>query len=132
MLKRFTFEREDRPGAAWAARFAAGRDEAQRWYQGTGRGKPPSAAECRSALDRHMPELVPEYDRACALAGDDALDRAILSHYRPAPIDHGCSQAIWLGPGGPALVRNYDWALDTVSERFELTSWSGRRVIAKA
>lgn len=132
MLKRFTFAREDRPGAAWAARFVAGRDEAGRWYQGAGRAEPPSAADCRAALLRHMPELVPGYDQACALVGDDALDRAILSHYRPAPFDHGCSQAIWLGPGGPALVRNYDWALDTVSERFELTAWSGRRVIAKA
>ena len=132
MLKRFTFAREDRPGAAWAARFVAGRDEARRWYQGTGHAEPPSAADCRTTLLRHMPELVPGYDQACALVGDDALDRAILSHYRPAPFDHGCSQAIWLGPGGPALVRNYDWALDTVSERFELTAWSGRRVIAKA
>ena len=132
MLKRFTFAREDRPGAAWAARFVAGRDEARRWYQGTGHAEPPSAADCRTTLLRHMPELVPGYDQACALVGDNALDRAILSHYRPAPFDHGCSQAIWLGPGGPALVRNYDWALDTVSERFELTAWSGRRVIAKA
>lgn len=132
MLKRFTFAREDRPGAAWAARFTAGRDEARRWYQGNGRADPPSAADCRAALDRHMPELAPDYDQACALVSGDALDRAILSHYRPAPIDHGCSQAVWLGHGGPALVRNYDWALDTVSERFELTSWSGRRVIAKA
>ena len=132
MLKRFTFAREDRPGADWAARFAAGRDAAARWYQGDGRADPPPPAECRAALVRHMPELVPHYDRACSLVGDDDLDHAILSHYRPAPVAHGCSQAIWLGSGGPALVRNYDWALDTVSERFELTSWSGRRVIAKA
>jgi predicted choloylglycine hydrolase len=56
----------------------------------------------------------------------------IISHYRPPPVRPGCSQAVWLGPGGPALVRNYDWAPDGVSDRFELTRWSGRRVIAKA
>jgi len=79
-----------------------------------------------------MPELVPHYDSACALVGDDDLAHRILSHYRPPPIVHGCSQAIWLGDGGPALVRNYDYPLDIVSDRFELTAWSGHRVIAKA
>ena len=132
MLKRFVFEREDRPDAAWAARFAAGRDEAARWYQGGGRADPPNAEACRAKLLQHMPELVMHYDRACALVGNDDLAHRIVSHYRPAPIAHGCSQAVWLGLGGPALVRNYDWALDGVSERFELTRWSGRRVIAKA
>jgi predicted choloylglycine hydrolase len=79
-----------------------------------------------------MPELVPHYDKVCALIGDDDLAHRILSHYRPPPIIHGCSQAIWLGNGGPALVRNYDFPLDIVSDRFELTAWSGHRVIAKA
>lgn len=132
MLKRFVFASEERPGAAWASRFAAGRNEAVRWYLGEGRADPPGAAECRAALRRHMPELVPGYDRACALVGDDDLAHRVLSHYRPAPVAGGCSQAVWLGAGGPALVRNYDFALDAVSDRFETTAWSGREVIAKA
>jgi predicted choloylglycine hydrolase len=33
---------------------------------------------------------------------------------------------------GPALVRNYDYPLNIVSNRVEMTSWSGRRVISKA
>jgi predicted choloylglycine hydrolase len=132
MFKHFVAAREDEPGDAWRARFAAGRDEAVRWYLGSGRGPPPRAIECRAALRRHMPELVPHYDSACALVGDDDLAHRILSHYRPPPIVHGCSQAIWLGDGGPALVRNYDYPLDIVSDRFELTAWSGHRVIAKA
>lgn len=56
----------------------------------------------------------------------------ILSHYRPPPVAHGCSQAVWLGEDGPALVRNNDYPLEVVSDRFELTNWSGRRVIGKA
>jgi predicted choloylglycine hydrolase len=131
MLKRFVFEREDRPGVTWLSRFAAGRAEAERWYL-EGRAAPPTAAECRAALSRHMPELMPHYDRACALVGDDDLAQCILSHYRPPPLVFGCSQAIWLGTGGPALIRNYDFPLDIVSDRFEATSWSGREVIAKA
>jgi predicted choloylglycine hydrolase len=79
-----------------------------------------------------MPELIRFYDEACALVGDDDLAHRILSHYRPPPITHGCSQAIWLGEGRPALVRNYDFPLNIVSDRFELTAWAGHRVIAKA
>ncbi|HTN11963.1 MAG TPA: C45 family autoproteolytic acyltransferase/hydrolase, partial [Acetobacteraceae bacterium] len=33
---------------------------------------------------------------------------------------------------GPALVRNMDFPLDLITDRFEATSWSGREVIAKA
>lgn len=131
MFKHFIAVREDEPGDAWKARFTAGRDETVRWYLGAGR-EPPTSAECRATLLRHMPELVPHYDRACALVGDDELGHCILSHFRPPPMIHGCSQAIWLGIGGPALVRNYDFPLDVVSGRFELTAWSGHRVIAKA
>jgi predicted choloylglycine hydrolase len=132
MRKRFVFAREDRPDRAWRARFIAGRDEAERWYLGEGLEAPPSAAECRAALRRHMPELLPHYDRACALVGDDDLAQRMLSHYRPGPSLSGCSQAVWLGAGGPALVRNYDWPLELISDRFEATSWFGRQVIAKA
>ena len=132
MLKRFVFAREDRPDGAWLARFAAGRDEAERWYLGEGRTAPPTAAECRAALRRYMPELVPHYDRVCGLVGDEDLACRILSHFRPPPTIASCSQAVWLQDGGPALVRNYDFPLDIVSDRFEVTSWSGREVIAKA
>jgi predicted choloylglycine hydrolase len=132
MLKRFVFAREERPDEAWLARFAVGRDEAERWYLGEGLADPPTAAECRAALRDHMPELMPHYDRACALVGDDDLAHRMLSHYRPPPLNGGCSQAVWFGDEGPALVRNYDFPLDIVSDRFEATSWFGREVIAKA
>jgi len=132
MHKRFVFEREDRPGADWLARFVAGRDEAERWYLGEGRAAAPAAAECRAALRHHMPELLQHYDRVCALVGDDDLAHRLLSHYRPPPVIAGCSQAVWLGDEGPALVRNYDYPLEVVTDRFESTSWFGREVIAKA
>jgi predicted choloylglycine hydrolase len=132
MLKRFAFAREDRSEGAWLARFTAGREEAERWYLGQNRAAPPNTAECRAALRHHMPELMPHYDRVCELVGDDDLAHRILSHYRPPPNIVGCSQAVWLGDDGPALVRNYDFPLDIVSDRFETSSWSGREVISKA
>jgi predicted choloylglycine hydrolase len=131
MRKRFVFAREDRPGAAWLARFTAGRSEAERWYR-QGRAEPSGAAECRAALRDHMPELLPHYDHVCCLVGDDDLAHCMLSHYRPPPLIAGCSQAVWFGKDGPVLVRNYDYPLDVVSDRFEATAWAGREVIAKA
>jgi predicted choloylglycine hydrolase len=132
MLKRFVAAHEDRPAADWLARFAAGRTEAQRWYFGEGRAAAPSPAECKAALHRHMPELVPEYERVCGLVGDDPLAHQMLSQYRPPPLLLGCTQAIWTGPEGPALVRNYDYPLEIVTGRFESTSWFGREVLATA
>lgn len=107
-------------------------------------GKPPGAGiwarAGATAIGRRMPggdrpphaRTAGPYDQACALTAEDDLDRCILSHYRPPPMGDGCSQAVWLGDGGPALVRNYDFRLDLVSDRFESTSWFGREVIAKA
>ncbi len=132
MQKRFIAVREDQPGSAWLTRFVTGQEEAERWYRGRGLTALPSVAECRTALRRHMPELVPQYDRACQLIGDDDLAHRMLSHYRPPSVAFGCTHAIWLGDGGPALVRNYDFPLEIVSPHIESTSWSGREVIAKA
>jgi predicted choloylglycine hydrolase len=132
MRKHFVFRREERPGEAWLSRFAAGREEAERWYRGEGLADPPTAAECRAALRDHMPELLSHYDHVCNLVGDDDIAHRILSHYRPPPLFSGCSQAVWLGREGPALVRNYDFPLGTVSDGFESTCWSGREVISKA
>jgi predicted choloylglycine hydrolase len=132
MLKTFFARREDRPGEAWLSRFEAGREDAERWYRGQGLAEPPSGIECRHAVGTYMPELLPHYDQACGLVGEDDVAHRILSHYRPPPVDHGCSQAVWLGEGGPALVRNYDFPLSVVSGGFELTRWSERQVIAKA
>jgi len=78
-----------------------------------------------------MPELLGPYERVCALVGEDDLAPQILSQFRPPPLPHGCTQAVWLGADGPALVRNYDYPLDVVSDHFESTRWFGREVISK-
>ncbi len=132
MLKAFVAVREDQPGEAWLADFAAGRAEAERWYRGRGRGSPAPAADCRDALRRHMPELLPHYDRACQMLGDDEFAHRVISHWRPPATAHGCTHAIWLGAGGPAMVRNYDYLLDLVSPGIVSSRWSDHDIIAKA
>ncbi|WP_306913936.1 C45 family autoproteolytic acyltransferase/hydolase [Rhizobium mesoamericanum] len=132
MDKTFVTAREDRPGKAWLSRFVEGRAEAEKWYFGQTRSSSPTAEECRVALRQHMPELMPYYESACALVGDDEVAHRMLSHYRPAPERFCCSQTVWLGSEGPALVRNFDYPPDVVSDRFEMSAWSQLRVIAKA
>lgn len=132
MRKTFVARREERPGDVWLADFAAGRAEAERWYTDSRRAPPPSAAACRAALGRYMPELLPHYDRACEALGDDEGAHRIVSHWRPPAARHGCTHAIWLGEGGPALVRNYDYPPDLVSPGIVSSAWSGREVVAKA
>ena len=130
MQKRFVCLREDVPGSDWLARFVAGRAEAEAWYL-NGRAPAPSAAECASAIRRYMPELAGLYESACELVADDGVSAQIISQYRPPPLLHGCTQAVWLGPGGPALIRNYDFPLEVVSDHFQSTRWLGREVISK-
>lgn len=132
MQKRFVALREDQPGQPWLKRFQSCREETERWYQGEGRTSPLSSGECKAALRRHMPELLGSYELVCDLVGDDELAHQILSHYRPPPLPFGCTQAVWLGRGGPALIRNYDFPIQIVSDHFESTSWFGREVISKA
>jgi predicted choloylglycine hydrolase len=130
MRKRFVAIREDLPGSDWLARFVAGRAEAEAWYL-SGRAPPPNAAECAAQIQAYMPELRGLYESACELVADDDLSAQIISQYRPPPLLHGCTQAVWLGAEGPALVRNYDFPLNVVSDHFESTRWLGREVISK-
>jgi predicted choloylglycine hydrolase len=55
-----------------------------------------------------MPELVPAWRQLTAMLGGDSEAGAALALWNPPPFLTGCSQAAVL-PGGPALVRNYDW-----------------------
>jgi hypothetical protein len=56
-------------------------------------------------LGRHMPELVPVYDRLLAGLGSDEDQAGFLSLWCPPAFIHGCTQLVWLrGPCG--LVRN--------------------------
>lgn len=69
-----------------------------------------SAKAAREMLARHMPELLPTYAALLSRLGDSADIARFLTLYKPPPLVRGCTQAIWLGDGGPALVRNYDHA----------------------
>lgn len=130
--KTFTAIAEPRPGAGWQADFRANWPGLRAWYLKQGLEARPSEAEGLAALRRWMPELLPIYERVAALAGDDPVARRCLTLWNPPPVIVGCSQGIWLGPEGPALVRNYDFDPDLCEGRVEMSAWFGRRCIVMA
>lgn len=119
---------EPRPGPLWAGMFRAAWPAYHAWWAREGVAARPTYMACRSALERHMPELAGLWDNLCELAGGGDEAARFLSFWRPPPYLAGCSQAIWPGPE-PLLVRNYDYnprAFDALVLR---TEWDGRTVI---
>jgi predicted choloylglycine hydrolase len=99
----------------------------RQWWR-DGPGTRPTAGQAGARLDEHMPELVPAWRRLTGLLGEDPEAAAALALWNPPPFLTGCSQAAVL-PGGPALIRNYDWdhrLFDAVVARTALT---GPRVL---
>jgi predicted choloylglycine hydrolase len=119
---------EPRPGPRFQERFEATWPAYQRWYLRDGDAARPSYLACRHALELHMPELVPTWERLVDLAGGGDMAARMLSLWDPPPLVTGCSQAV-LTRDEPLLVRNYDFdpkLLEGVIARTELT---GRPVL---
>src|SRR5262249_46840946 len=130
MRKIFTALSEPLPGAAWQADFRVYWPRMRDWFLSEGLEARPTTTEIRTALTYHMPDFVRIWERLCALAGeDDAAQRFLGLYGRPRFIGR-CSQAVWLGQGGPALLRNYDFEPARMTGRIEATRWFGRPLIA--
>ena len=130
MRKSFTALAEPLPGAGWQADFQAYWPRMRGWFLSEGLEARPSVVEIRAALSRHLPELVAIWERLCDLAGEDDVAHRFLGLYGRPRIIGRCSQAVWLGKGGPALLRNYDFEPQRMMGRIEATCWFGRPVIA--
>ena len=97
------------------------------WWQ-DGPGTRPTAAQTGARLDEHMPELVPAWRRLAEILDNDRGAAAALGLWNPPPFLTGCSQAAVL-PGGPALIRNYDWDHRLFDAAVARTAFTGRRVL---
>ena len=120
--------KEETPGPKWAGLFAEYWPDYRKWWLTEGEAARPTYAQCRRALNTHMPEMVPLYDQLCALAGGGDTAARFLSFYNPPPYLSGCSQAIWAGKE-PVMVRNYDYNPNSFDQLVLHTSWQGRRVL---
>jgi predicted choloylglycine hydrolase len=119
---------EPRPGPRFQERFAATWPAYRAWYLRDGDAARPAYPACRRALELHMPELVPTWERLVDLAGGGDLAARMLSLWDPPALVTGCSQAVY-ARDAPLLVRNYDFdpkLLEGVIARTELT---GRPVV---
>jgi predicted choloylglycine hydrolase len=116
------------PGDKWRQRFDRMWPGYRAWYLREGEEPRPTLAACTAALERHMPELLPVYERLVALTGGDELAARMLTMYRPPGFVVGCSQAAWTRDE-PVLVRNYDYPADRLEGIVYLTEWAGRRVL---
>jgi predicted choloylglycine hydrolase len=128
--ERLEFEavEELQPGRKWLERFEVMWPAYRAWYLRDGDAARPDLASCRRALERHMPELVPTYERLVELTGGDELAARLLSLYRPPGFVVGCSQGAWTR-GTPVLVRNYDYPVARLEAIVYETSFTSRRVI---
>jgi predicted choloylglycine hydrolase len=118
---------EDEPGPQIAGHLRETWPAFRRWWHGGAQARP-SAAEAGARLEEHMPELVPTWRRLAAMLGDDPDAKAALALWNPPPFLTGCSQAAVM-PGGPALIRNYDWDYRLFDAVVARTAYNGRRVL---
>jgi predicted choloylglycine hydrolase len=119
---------EPQPGAGWQARFEATWPAYRAWYLRDGDAARPSYPVARAALQAHMPELVPTWERIVELAGGGDVAARMLSLYDPPALVTGCSQAVFARPE-PVLVRNYDFDPALLEGVIARTALTGRRVI---
>ena len=120
---------EASPGPKWAARWARSWPAYEPWFVARGGDNGPSRAVCRAALERHMPELVPTYDRLVTLAGGGDRAARFLSTWCPPQYLGGCSLAAVSDENDVRLVRNYDLSPNLNEGLMLHTAWTGRRVM---
>jgi predicted choloylglycine hydrolase len=124
---------EDQPGPAWRALFEQSWPAYRAWFLRSGGVGQPGYVECRRALRKHMPELVPSWQALVDIAGGGDVEARFLSMWCPPPYIGGCSQAVWFDAAGreePALLRNYDFAPLLLEGSWLATRWTGQRVAA--
>jgi predicted choloylglycine hydrolase len=101
----FTSISELIPGAKWQELFVKHWPAYRTWFLDKGKASDPNLHTSIEQFRRYMPELLPTYERLCALTGWDELASRFLTGYQPPAYIGGCSQVAW----HRQLVRNYDY-----------------------
>lgn len=127
--KRFLALNEAYPGAKWKYVYDTTIEGYRQWFLKEGEFNRPSYMQCRNALQKHMPKLVPMWEHLVALGGGGDLEARLLSLYGPTPYVSGCSQAVW-SRYNPILVRNYDYDPSLCEGVILKSKWHDTEVIA--
>ena len=120
---------EAAPGNEFKRRFERLWPHYRRWYVADGQPERPTFLACERALTRHLPQLLPTWQRVVELVGGGDLEARFLSLYCPPPYITACSQAAWIGE------QPYCCATTTTVPRCTRAcsgapAWNGRGVIA--
>jgi predicted choloylglycine hydrolase len=119
---------EETPGVRWQSLFDSTWPAYRAWYLSEGLDKRPDLPSCRAALNRHMPELVPTWERLVVLADRDDLAARMLSLWEPPGFAPGCAQLVLEKPQR-LLIRNYDYSPDLFEQVVYSSRFIDRRVI---
>ena len=120
---------EATPGPKWAARWARSWPSYKAWFIARGGDNGPSGTDCRTAIERYMPELTTVYDRLVAVAGGSDRAARFLSTWCPPTYLGGCSLAAIASKKHVRLVRNYDLSPELNEGLLLRTQWLGRPVM---
>ncbi|GLT11991.1 C45 family autoproteolytic acyltransferase/hydrolase [Sulfitobacter porphyrae] len=120
---------EATPGPKWAARWQRSWPAYEAWFIARGGDHGPSRENCRAAIERHMPELIPIYDRLVLIAGGSDRAARFLSTWCPPTYLGGCSLAAIADGDDVRLVRNYDLSPELNEGLLLKTAWTGRAVM---
>ncbi len=120
---------ETDPGPAFAEHWRRLGPALERWWRSDGRDDEEiTNGNGAAMLRRHMPEVVPLWESLVEVAGGGDTTAAMLTLWNPPAFLTGCSQAV-VRPGGPALVRNYDWDYRLFDATVAYSGYLGRRVV---
>jgi predicted choloylglycine hydrolase len=101
----------------------------QRWYLSQGEAARPSYAQCRRAIQAHLPELAPTYDALVEAVGGGDLEARFLSHWCPPPLFAACSLLTYTRERN-VLLRNYDYPPLLCDNTVLRSEWHGTPVMA--
>jgi len=116
------------PGPRWRELFRSTWPGYRAWYLSGDASQRPDLPTARSMLARHMPELVPTYERLVALTDGDDTAARMLTLWDPPRFSPGCSQMVLTSPR-PVLCRNYDYEPALFEGTVYSTRFTGRRVL---
>ena len=116
------------PGPRWQALFHDTWPKYRAWYLNRDPEDAPDLATAVRMLARHMPELLPTYQRLVELAGGDDVAARMLTLWNLPRFSPGCSQLAVPGPA-PLLCRNYDYSPELFEYTVISSRFTGRRVL---
>lgn len=120
--------REDRPGPRWRQLYDATWPQYRAWYLKPGTGRRPTVSEAEDALQRHMPELHPTWERLVSMSGEDPTTASMLTGWNMPAFAPACSQVV-TDTGDRALIRNYDYHPALFEQVVMSTRFGDRRVM---